>query len=428
MLGKSGGASGKSLRMNSASSLSQPLPPIPSPIAAKYPTEVALARAAFEQAYGKPASVVAFSPGRVNLIGEHTDYNGGFVMPFALQQGIFVAAAWNPAAATGQVRSDLGGLEPVEFPVQSPITHDGPSWTGYVRGVVQGLLEAGVELPGFQLSVSGNLPTGGGLSSSAALEVATAYALLELTKATGHSVGDGLSMQEIALLCQKAEHTYAGTPCGIMDQFAVIFGQEGHILQLDCESELLHPIPMAPGAPQLLVINTMVKHALSDGGYKARRETCEAAAATLGVPSLRHATTADLARLTDPLALRRARHVVSENQRCLDASAALQAGRWDDLGELLYASHASLRDDFSVSCAELDLIVQFAQEIGLSGGVYGARMTGGGFGGCCLALLNPALAEGIASELKTRYEKATGLVPTIFFAEPSAGARMLQGA
>jgi galactokinase len=234
-----------------------------------------------------------------------------------------------------------------------------------------------------------------------------------------------MAKQTLAILCQKAEHDYAGTPCGIMDQFAVIFGQAGHILQLDCRTQEITPVPMATGAPQLLVANTMVKHALNDGGYKARRQSCEAAAAQLGVKSLRDATLAKVATIADETTLRRARHIVTENQRCQAAANALQQGDWATLGNLLYASHTSLRDDFTVSCPELDLMVEIARSLGPEGGVYGCRMTGGGFGGCCVALVAPEMAAAVENTIRSRYQKETGINPVIFLAEPSAGARVL---
>jgi galactokinase len=230
---------------------------------------------------------------------------------------------------------------------------------------------------------------------------------------------------QMALLCQQAEHSYAGTPCGIMDQFAVTFSQAKNVLLLDCRTRERRLVPLAEGAPALLVVNSMVKHALNDGGYKARRDACLAAAATLGKSALRDATLAEVETLSDELLRRRARHVVTENQRCLDASVALQAGDWAALGALLYASHASLRDDFNVSCAELDCIVETAQSIGLDGGVYGCRMTGGGFGGCCVALVRPDRIVKVTQIIVDTYQARTGINPVVFSTNPSAGAQII---
>ncbi len=370
----------------------------------------------FEAHFGRKPEVIAFSPGRVNLIGEHTDYNDGFVMPFALEQGIWVAAAQHPGAAgRAEICSSAAGMENTAFLLENPISRGEAGWGRYLRGVAQGVQDAGISLTGFQAFIHGNLPSGGGLSSSAALEVSFGLALLQLA-------GARLSSETLAKLCQQAEHRYAGTPCGIMDQFAVLFSQKDHVLQLDCRTLATKAIPVAQGAPMILVFNTMVKHALNDGGYEARRKTCEAAAASLNVPALRDATLDDLEKLTDPLELRRARHVITENARCLAAADALTAGDWPTLGKLLLASHASLRDDFQVSCAELDLVVELAQSRGPTQGIFGSRMTGGGFGGCCIALVDENHAEETAKWLAETYLSRTGIAPVVFFAQPSESA------
>jgi galactokinase len=290
-----------------------------------------------------------------------------------------------------------------------------------VRGVIAGLQAAGAEVPGFDAVVHATLPGGGGLSSSAALEVAMAT-LGELL------AGVTLDPERRALLCQKAEHDFAGTPCGIMDQFAVVFGKRGHLLLIDCQSRARTLVSMRGDDVSLLVINTMVKHELNDGGYKSRRDDCYEAARLLGVGELRDATPqrVDEERALLPERLfRRARHVVTENVRTLAAVDALRAGEWQQLGELMYASHASLRDDYDVSCAELDAVVAAARGLGPERGVFGCRMTGGGFGGCCIALVQAARAAEVEAALRASYRAATGIEPTIFATQPADGPAVL---
>ena len=363
---------------------------------------------------------MVFAPGRVNLIGEHTDYNGGFVLPMAIDRGIFLAAR---AGDDRQVRlwSAQFPDEPAAFPLNAQLQPGQPAWSNYARGVIAGALAAGADLPGFDAVVYSSLPVGGGVSSSAALEVSTA---------TLCEVLGGLTLEPVqkALLCQKAEHDFAGTPCGIMDQFAVVMGRAGHLLLIDCQSQSTRGVPMPGGDTAILVINTMVKHALNDGGYKSRRDDCYEAAGMMGVGSLRGATAEMLesARGTMPERLfRRARHVISENVRTMDAVVAMECSDWLELGRLMYASHESLRDDFEVSCAELDTVVGAARQTGLAGGVYGCRMTGGGFGGCCVALVEAARAGEIADRISELYYHQTGIRAVAFTTRPSDGPRVL---
>ena len=373
----------------------------------------------FQKVADAAASHLVFAPGRVNLIGEYTDFNGGFVLPLAIELGIYIAARKRNDRRIRMWSTQFAG-PPAEFDLTKKIVRTG-DWSNYVRGVAAGFLKAGHELPGFDAVIHASLPTGGGLSSSAALEVATATLGEALTGVT-------LDPVEKALLCQKAEHEFAGTPCGIMDQFAVIFGKAGHLLLIDCRSLVHENVPMRGGDASLLVINTMVKHELTDGGYASRRDDCFAAAELLGVKQLRDVTSqkVDQARSLLPERLfRRARHIATENERTLEAVAALRSGAWSELGALMYASHVSLRDDLEVSCQELDTVVKIAREIGEAGGVYGCRMTGGGFGGCCVAFVRTERASEIAKELRERYGRATGLDPTIFSTAPANGATVL---
>ena len=279
-----------------------------------------------------------------------------------------------------------------------------PGWSNYVRGVIAGFQKPGKKVAGFDAVIESNLPYGGGLASSAALEVAAATLLEAMT-------GQALDPIEKALLCQQAEHDFAGVPCGIMDQFTSILGQENHALLLDCRSRTTTPVPMTNPDVTVLIINTNVRHKLAEGEYAKRRSQCEAAARVLKVAALRDATLEALEAARgqlDPVVFRRARHVISENERTLQAARAIQASDWAAVGQLMYASHASLRDDYEVSCPELDAVVEIAQEIGEAGGVIGCRMTGGGFGGCAVSLVKTDAVQRITRRLDAAYEKKTG--------------------
>ena len=290
-------------------------------------------------------------------------------------------------------------------------------------GVLAGFQALGLSLPGFDAMLHSTVPIGGGLSSSAALEVATAT-LLELI------TGRKLDPVEKALLCQKAEHDYAGMPCGIMDQFISVMGRKDHILLLDCRSRETQLVPMSDSSVALLVTNTNVKHELTGGEYAQRRAQCEEAARILGIPSLRHATAETVngakPKMSD-VVYRRARHIVSEIERTVHAAEGVRASNWPTVGQLMYASHASLKDDYEVSCPELDAVVDIALNIGLKGGVYGCRMTGGGFGGCTVALVDSSRVQAISEQIATAYEKKTGIKPTLFESRPAAGASVIKG-
>jgi galactokinase len=381
--------------------------------------EATTARREFTDRYRSEPTHLAWAPGRVNLIGEHTDYNDGFVFPMATEAGIVLAARPRPDR-TVRVWSRLMG-DAFELTLDGPIPK-GPAqhWSNYIRGVLAGLLARGVTLPGFDAVATENLPAGGGLSSSAALEVATATLAEALT-------GAALDPVEKALLCQEAEHTYAGVPCGIMDQFAVVFARPGHLLLLDCRTRRWELVPLASDEVKILVINTMVRHELSGGEYALRRQQCGEAARLLGVASLRDVT-ADQVRAAEgqlPDAIfRRARHVATENERTLAAAEALRSGDWAELGRLMYASHESLRRDYEVSCPELDAVVAIAREIG-EGSVFGARMTGGGFGGCAIALVRGADADRLGEVFRADYRRRTGRDPEIVATQPAGGATIL---
>jgi galactokinase len=377
----------------------------------------------FKQVYGHPPQWLAAAPGRVNVIGEHTDYNDGFVLPMAIERYTVVAAA--PArngASKIQLRSTLGD-KTVGLDLSQPVKPAPKgTWSNYPTGVIAGFLARGAKLSGFDMMIHSTVPLGGGLSSSAALEVATATVLECIT-------GKKLPPVEKALLCQKAEHDYAGMPCGIMDQFISVMGKENHLLLLDCRSQKPELVPMTDASMALLIINTNVKHELTGGEYAKRRAQCEQAAKALGVPSLRDATPEKLEQGRagmDQTAYRRARHVISEIERTLHAAEGVRVSNWRTVGQLMYASHRSLRDDYEVSCPELDDVVDIAQAIGPKGGVVGCRMTGGGFGGCAVALVQSSKVAAISDQVAAEYEQRTKIKPLLFVSRPAAGASVLK--
>ncbi|MFG2165817.1 galactokinase [Micromonospora chersina] len=379
----------------------------------------ARATAGFRQRYGGEPPGRWAAPGRVNLIGEHTDYNDGFVLPFALPLRTVVAAA---VADDGRwsVWSELDD-EPVEF---GPAEADEPGrvdgWAAYVAGVVWALRAAGHAVPGARLAIASDVPVGSGLSSSAAIEAAVLAALVEMG-------GLDLPAERWPRLAQRAENDYVGAPTGIMDQSAVIRGRSGHALFLDCRTEAVEQIPFDLGAAGLavLVIDSRAPHRHADGEYAARRKSCERAAKALGVAALRDVATGDLdaalARLDDDETRRRVRHVVTEDQRVLDTVELLRAGRIRDIGPLLTASHASMRDDFEITVPEIDTAVEAA----LAAGAYGARMTGGGFGGCVLALVDADAADAVAAAVTAAYADRGFTAPGTLTVLPAGGATRL---
>ena len=374
----------------------------------------------FRRCFGHEPRWIVAAPGRVNLIGEHTDYNDGFVLPMAIERYIVIAGDTNTKREV-TLHSVTPG-ETATFSVRPKVEPGAPSWSNYVRGVIAGFQKPGKKLSAFDAVIESNLPYGGGLASSAALEVATAT-LLELM------TGQTLDPIEKAVLCQQAEHDFAGVPCGIMDQFTSILGRENHALLLDCRSRTTTPVAMTNPDVTVLIINTNIRHKLAEGEYAKRRAQCETAARVLKVAALRDATleALDAARKQlEPVVFRRARHVISENERTLRAARAIQASDWTRVGQLMSASHASLRDDYEVSCPELDLVVEVAQQIGEAGGVIGCRMTGGGFGGCVVSLVKTEAVQRITRNLDVAYEKKTGRQASIFSSRPAAGARILK--
>ena len=317
---------------------------------------------------------------------------------------------------------DIHFDESATIDISSPVTKGTPKWSNYIRGVLCGFQNRGVTIPALDIAFMSTVPLGGGLSSSAALEVCTATLMEAAT-------GKVIDPIEKALLAQKAEHDFAGVPCGIMDQFISALGREGHLLLLDCRTRKTELVPMSDPSVALLVINTNVKHELSGGEYAERRAQCEEAAKNLGVKSLRDVTPDQLERGKGKLSevvYRRARHVIGEIERTVHAAEGIRASSWPSVGNLMYASHASLRDDYEVSCKELDDVVEIAKDIGYQGGIYGCRMTGGGFGGCCVALVKAEAIEAITKKIATDYKAKTGIDAVIFSSRPAAGATIIK--
>ncbi|MFB3776151.1 MAG: galactokinase [Bryobacteraceae bacterium] len=376
----------------------------------------------FEQRYGPGHSPRVYrAPGRVNLIGEHTDYNLGFVMPVALDLACLTASA---PAADGHLRVYSKNLEQSrEWPV-SALRRAQPAgdWGDYVLGVARELVLAGYPVEPSNLLVYSTIPVGSGLSSSAAIEVSVALALLG---------GRSVEPLELARLCRRAENDFVGMPCGIMDQYISVFGREGCAVMIDCRS-LDHQVAVLPPEAELVAVNTMVKHELGGSAYRDRVAECAAAVATVGrkypqVDSLRDVSVDMLREFTgemDTVVMCRARHVVTENARVEAFAAASRAADLGRMGELLVASHRSLQRDYEVSCQELDFLVDTALKIP---GVYGARMTGGGFGGCTVNLVDPDSALRFQATLSQAYEERFHLVPEIYPCRPSAGAGEVSG-
>ena len=335
---------------------------------------------------------------------------------------VIAAAPADQGATKVQLRSTLGdGMISLDLAQPVKPAPKG-AWSNYPVGVIAGFLARGAKPCGFDALIHSTVPLGGGLSSSAALEVATATLLEAIT-------GQKLDPVDKALLCQKAEHDYAGMPCGIMDQFISVMGKQDKLLLLDCRSRKPELVPMSDPSKALLIINTNVKHELTGGEYAKRRAQCEQAANILSLPSLRDATADMLMRARgrmEEVVFRRARHVIGEIERTLHAAEAVRASNWPTVGQLMYASHASLRDDYEVSCVELDAVVDIAQAIGSKGGVIGCRMTGGGFGGCAVAMVNADAVAAISDRIVSEYERRTRIKPTLFVSRPAAGATLLQ--
>lgn len=365
-------------------------------------------RAAFQERYDAPAVAVGRAPGRVNLIGEHTDYNAGLVLPVALPHATY--AGWAPStdgrlrvASAQQDATWEGSLDEL-----GPDAVDG--WASYAAGVVWALREAGVEVGGGDLLVDGTVPLGAGLSSSAALECAVAVA-----------VAPDLGRRALAAACIRAETEVAGAPTGGMDQYVALLAEAGHALLIDFASDETRQVALDLTGHTLLVTDTRVSHELTDGGYGSRRADCEEAARLLGVPTLREATLDAVEALPDERVRRRARHVVTEIERVRGVVDALAGDDWARVGELFLASHASMRDDFEISTPELDAAVTVAVEAG----AVAARMTGGGFGGSSVAVVPDERVEAVMRAIDATFVLEGLAPPAHLRAEPSGGAGLM---
>jgi galactokinase len=362
----------------------------------------------FQELYGTVATIY-HAPGRVNLIGEHTDYNDGLVMPAALGLATWVAIAPRPDRRLA-IHSEHFG-ESVEFELDETAPRPRQHWSDYARGVAVMLMRAGHRLRGAEMLIQSDIPLGAGLSSSAAIEVAVGLALLE---------NSGCLIDRVALaqICQRAENEFVGIGCGIMDQFVACCGCAGQALLLDCRSLAYRLLPL-PAEARLMICNTMVRHQLASSEYNRRRAECETGVRLLvqAIPEVRALRDVTLAQLREyehalpAIIYRRCQHVISENARVLAAAAALEQGDLSGFGQLMTESHHSLRDEYEVSCAELDLLVELADRIE---GVYGARMTGGGFGGCTINLVKAECAAEFAQKVAEAYASETGVTPEIY--------------
>lgn len=367
----------------------------------------------FTARYGEGATLFA-SPGRINLIGEHTDYNGGFVFPGAVDKGIVAAIRPNGTARVRLYSIDMDeevifGLEEADKPT--------PSWAHYIFGVCRETIKRGGQVGGFDAVFAGNVPLGAGMSSSAALESTFAFALNEL-------FGCGFDRAELARIGQSTEHNYCGVKCGIMDQFASVFGKQGCLVRLDCRSMEHAYFPFDPQGYRLVLINSCVKHQLTGSPYNDRRLSCERVAQALGRELLRGATPEELEAIRSQISeedYRRARYVIGEEQRVLGVCEALEQGDYARVGRLMYETHWGLSRDYEVSCEELDLLAEIAEQCG----VTGSRMMGGGFGGCTINLVKEELYEPFIATAKQQFEARYGITPLVYEVVISDGARRL---
>jgi galactokinase len=374
----------------------------------------------FKERYSRQADCIVQAPGRVNLIGEHTDYNDGFVLPCAINFQTLVAGAIRDDGLIRVTALDYG-CEQDEFAVHEPIAFNKRLiWSNYIRGVIAILGQRGYKIAGADLVVTGNVPQGAGLSSSASLEVAVIQAIMALNNLT-------VGKEDIARIAQQAENDFVGINCGIMDQMISVLGKENHALLIDCKDLATKPVSI-PQNTSIVIINSNKQRGLVDSAYNERREQCEYAAGIFGADSLREVSLDQLehaeAKL-DGLVFRRARHVLTENERVQFAVNVLEANDLEALGHLMEASHNSMRDDFEITVPEIDLLVEIVKSsLGDKGGV---RMTGGGFGGCVVAVVPDTLVDRVVTAVETEYETKSGLKESIYVCTASEGAGRVMG-
>jgi galactokinase len=370
---------------------------------------------AFEEQFGSRPELIVRAPGRVNIIGEHTDYNDGFVLPMAIDRAVWIALRGRDDGRVF-VRS-LEQETPTDFSLKN-VQHSSEGWSEYVKGMAAMLLESGHALNGWEGVLSSDVPVGSGLSSSAALEMATGCAFAVVS-------GFPFDGVEMARLGQRTENEWVGANTGIMDQMISANGKEGFALLIDCRDLSTETIPL-PNDTAVLIMDTMTRHSHTESGYNERRASCEKAAAFFDASHLRDVSLDQLESARpdlDDVTFRRARHVISENQRVLEAVQAMRDEDAVRLGTLMNASHASLRDDFEVTNEALDIMAQLAQA---QPGCFGARMTGGGFGGCAVALVQTEKAQDIATAVSQEYEEKTGLAPKIYVTSATNGTAVIQ--
>ncbi|WP_295938091.1 galactokinase [uncultured Alistipes sp.] len=368
----------------------------------------------FEELYGE-GGILYTSPGRINLIGEHTDYNGGFVFPGAVDKGIVAAIRPNGTDKVRAYALDLGesaefGLREEDMPSQS--------WARYIFGVCREIQKRGYKISGFDTVFAGDVPLGAGMSSSAALESTYAFALNDLNKL-------GIDKFELAKIGQATEHNYCGVKCGIMDQFASVFGKKGNLIRLDCRSLEYEYFPFDPKGYKLVLLDSVVKHELVGSPYNKRRESCERVAKALGQETLRGATMEQLDTIKDRISeedYMRARYVIGEEKRVLDVCEALEKGDYETVGKRMYETHWGMSKDYAVSCEELDDLATIAQECG----VTGSRIMGGGFGGCTINLVKDELYDGFIAAAKRKFKDKYGHEPKVIEVVISDGSRRLE--
>ncbi len=375
----------------------------------------------FQQQFHTEPTAVAIGPGRVNLIGEHTDYNDGFVLPVALKRDVRLVFRPRTDRHMRVYSAEYDGW--FEYDLDAPAYDKEILWANYIQGMAWALEEAGITLTGIDAVISGNVPKASGLSSSAALEIATANALLYAANAT-----DRLTGPEVAKAAQRAENQFVGVNCGIMDQFISMLGKEGNALLIDCRS-LEYQLAPLPDNVALVIGNTKASRSLANSAYNQRRKECEEGVAILqrvlpGIQALRDVSSEQLdahKELLSPIVYRRCHHVVTENERVLQTIDALRQGDFVEVGRLMNASHDSLRDDYEVSSDALDVMVEAMRA---TPGCYGARLTGAGFGGCAVALIEPGAEQVIADAIYEKYPKATNIWPEVYSTHASDGARV----
>jgi galactokinase len=388
------------------------------------PIDTAPLKTKFGRQFGAGGRVhVIRAPGRVNLIGEHTDYNDGFVLPMAIEPHVLLACRGRDDGRVRITSTAFAG-QVVEFSVEKKIERAEPAWANYCRGIAAELRAAGIPLVGMDAVIDNTLPVGGGLSSSAALEVATGLALLTLAGVT-------MDPQRLALIAQKGEHEYARVPAGIMDQTIVAGAREGAAMLLDCRDLSKRFVSIDANELRVVVANTMVSHELGSGEYAKRKHQCEEGVAHFrksdrNVRGLRDVTTRQLESAKsalDDVVFRRCRHVIGENARTTDFAAQIGTKNYERAGEHMQVSHASLRDDYEVSCPELDFLAELSLQVK---GVYGARMTGGGFGGCTVAIMQPRVVESYIETITEAYKSRFDIKPDVYMTLPTAGASVLE--